>query len=161
MDRQTGVSYSSKTCMKKIAFCLLTCWALINARASEGDWLTDLSKAQSIAKEQKKMVLMDFNGSDWCPPCKALRKNVLSSQEFTDFAKKNLVLVDVDFPRHKQLPEEQKKANDALSQKFNIEGFPTVIVLSSEGKQLSKKVGYDGQNAKDFIAELEKLKSRS
>lgn len=107
------------------------------------------------------MVLMDFNGSDWCPPCKALRKNVLSSQEFTDFAKKNLVLVDVDFPRHKQLPEEQKKANDALSQKFNIEGFPTVIVLSSEGKQLSKKVGYDGQNAKDFIAELEKLKSRS
>src|ERR1051326_7372494 len=147
--------------MKRIVISLLACWVVWQVSAAEEGWLTDLSQAKAQAKADHKMVLMDFNGSDWCPPCKALRKNVLSSQEFTDFAKKNLVLVDVDFPRHKQLPEEQKKANDALSQKFNIEGFPTVIVLSSEGKQLSKKVGYDGQNAKDFIAELEKLKSRS
>jgi protein disulfide-isomerase len=147
--------------MKKIAICLLACWAVIQVTAAEGEWLTDLSKAQTIAKEQKKMVLMDFNGSDWCPPCKALRKNVLSSPEFTEYAKKNLVLVDVDFPRHKELPEELKKTNDALSQKYKIEGFPTVIVLSSDGKELTKKVGYDGQNAKDFIAELDKLKSQS
>jgi thioredoxin-related protein len=146
--------------MKKIALCLLGCWAVFQATAAEEDWLTDLSKAKSIAKEQKKMVLMDFNGSDWCPPCKALRKNVLSAPEFIEYAKKNLVLVDLDFPRHKQQPEELKKANEALSQKYNIEGFPTVIVLSSDGKELTKKVGYDGQNAKDFIAELEKLKSR-
>jgi thioredoxin-related protein len=147
--------------MKKIAFCLVACWALLQASAAEEDWLTDLSKAQSIAKEQKKMVLMDFNGSDWCPPCKALRKNVLSSPEFMEYAKKNLVLVDVDFPRHKQLSAEQQKANERLSVKYSIEGFPTIVVLSSDGKELTKKVGYDGQNTKEFIAQLEKLKSQS
>jgi protein disulfide-isomerase len=146
--------------MKKIALCVLACWLVGQVGAEEGNWLTDLSKAQAKAKEEKKLVLMDFNGSDWCPPCKALRKTVLDSQAFLDFAKNNLVLVDVDFPHHKQLTEELKKANEALSQKFSIEGFPTVIVLSSDGKELKKMVGYDGQNAKDFVAELEKLKSK-
>jgi thioredoxin-related protein len=69
--------------------------------------------------------------------------------------------VDVDFPRHKEQTEELKKANKALSEKYSIEGYPTVIVLSSEGKELKKQVGYDGQTSKDFIAELEKLKSQT
>jgi len=143
--------------MKKITLCLLACWAVWQVSAAEG-WLTDLAKAQAKAKSEKKMVLMDFNGSDWCPPCKALRKNVLSSPEFIQYSKQNLVLVDVDFPRHKTLTEELKKANEKLSEQYKIEGFPTVIVLSSDGKELTKKVGYDGESAKDFIAELEKLK---
>src|SRR5438105_7436436 len=137
--------------MKKIGIGLLTCCALLQADAQESQWLTDLSKAQAQAKRENKMVLMDFNGSDWCPPCKALRKNVLNSQTFQDFAKANLVLVDVDFPHGKQQTEELKKANEALSQKFNIDGFPTVIVLSSDGKELKRMVGYDGQNAKEFV----------
>jgi protein disulfide-isomerase len=145
--------------MKKVAVSLLLGWVVWQVVAGEGSWLTDLSKAQAKAETEKKLVLMDFNGSDWCPPCKALRKNVLDSQTFLDFAKDNLVLVDVDFPHHKQQTEEQKKANQALSDKFNIEGFPTVIVLDASGKQLKKMVGYeDSQTAKDFVAELKKLK---
>jgi thioredoxin-related protein len=144
--------------MKRIALSLLACWAVWQVNAAEEGWLTDLSKAKAQAKADHKMVLMDFNGSDWCPPCKALRKNVLSSSEFMDYAKKNLVLVDVDFPRHKELPKSQKEANDALAQRFGVEGFPTVVVLNSDGKEIKKSVGYDGQNAKDFIAELQKLR---
>jgi len=140
---------------------LLACWAVGQVHAEEGPWLTDFSKAQAQAKAEKKMIFMDFNGSDWCPPCKALRKNVLNSQAFLDFAKNNLVLVDVDFPHKKQQTEEQKKANEELSTKFNIEGFPTVVVLSSEGKEIKKAVGYDGQSAKEFVAELAKLKKQT
>jgi len=148
--------------MKKIAACLLACWTVLQVGAGEeGAWVTDFSKAQVQAKAEKKMVLMDFNGSDWCPPCKALRKNVLNTQTFMDFAKDNLILVDVDFPHAKVQTEELKKANQALSSKFKIEGYPTVIVLSSDGKELKKVVGYDGQGAKDFVAELQKLKSSS
>lgn len=143
--------------MKRIALSLLLCWAAWQVNAAEEGWLTDLSKAQDQAKTDHKMVLMDFNGSDWCPPCKALRKTVLSSPEFMDYAKKNLVLVDVDFPHHKELPKSQQQANESLAQKFGVEGFPTVIVLNSEGKELKKSVGYDGQSAKDFVAELAKL----
>jgi len=146
--------------MKKIALGLMVCWSVWQVHAAEDLWLTDLAKAQAKAKAENKMVLMDFNGSDWCPPCKALRKNVLSTKEFEDYAKKNLVLVDVDFPRGKELPADQKKANEALSEKYGIEGLPTVIVLSGDGKQLKKKVGYSGQETKDFIAELEKLKKQ-
>src|SRR5690242_18904613 len=128
--------------MKRIVFCSLMFWGVLHAIGEE-NWLTDLSNAQSIAKDQKKWVLMNFNGSDWCPPCKALRKNVLSSPEFIDYAKTNLVLVDVDFPTHKTQPEELKKANEALSKKYNVEGYPTIVILNSDGKELTKKEGYD------------------
>jgi thioredoxin-related protein len=143
--------------MKKIALSLLACWAVWQVNAAEESWLTDLSKAQTQARADHKMVLMDFNGSDWCAPCKALRKNVLSSPEFMEYAKKNLVLVDVDFPKHKALPAGQQQANDALAQKYGVDGFPTIVVLNSDGKEIKKSAGYDGQNAKEFIAELQKL----
>jgi thioredoxin-related protein len=71
------------------------------------------------------------------------------------------VLVEVDFPKDKPQTEELKAANDALAKKFDIEGYPTVIVLDGEGKQLSKKVGYSGEKPKNFIADLEKLKNKT
>jgi len=140
--------------------CLVACWGIWQVRADEGDWLTDFAKAQAKATAEKKMVLLDFNGSDWCPPCKALRKNVLNSPTFVEYAKNNLVLVDVDFPHNKSQTEETKKANQALSDKYSIEGLPTVIILDKDGKELKKMVGYDGQNAADFVADLKKLKSK-
>lgn len=144
--------------MKKLAIGLLACLALLQVRAAEGDWMTDLGKAQAKAKAENKMVFMDFTGSDWCPPCKALHSNVLTSKEFTDYAKDNLVLVVVDFPREKKQSAELKAANQALSKRFNIEGYPTVIVLGPDGKQLKKDIGYSGQPASSFVADLKKLK---
>lgn len=143
--------------MKKIALGLLACWAAWQVNAAEENWLTDLAKAQAQAKTEHKMVLMDFNGSDWCPPCMALRKKVLSSPEFIEYAKKNLVLVDVDFPKHKEIDKSQKQANEALAQKYGVEAFPTVIVLDSNGKKLKKDEGYGGESAKEFIANLKKV----
>ena len=146
--------------MKTIVCCMLMAVSALWVRAAEGDWTTDLVHAQARAKAEKKMVLMDFTGSDWCPPCKALHKNVLSAKEFLDFAKDHLVLVQLDFPRGKKQSAELKKANRALSEKYEIEGFPTVIVLDADGKVLKKEVGYSGGNAKDYVAGLEKLKKK-
>jgi thioredoxin-related protein len=143
--------------MKKIALSLIAGFSLLGASAAELEWLTDLTQAKSLAKAGNKLVLMDFTGSDWCPPCKQLKKNVFSSEEFATFAKASLVLVEVDFPRAKKQSAELKKANQALSEKFAIEAYPTVIVLSPEGKQLSKDTGYGGTSAKDFVAKLEKF----
>lgn len=138
---------------------LLLGLAATQGLAAEGEWLTDLAKAQAKAKAEKKMVLVDFTGSDWCPPCKALYKNVLTSKEFSAFAKDNLVLVEIDFPHNKKQSDEQKKANRELKKKYDVEGYPTVIVFDSEGKELSKKVGYDDETAKEYVAELKKLKA--
>src|SRR6267378_3641398 len=117
------------TCMKKLMFCLLACWLTFQLKAAEDLWMTNLPKAQAKAKAEKKLVFMDFTGSDWCLPCMELKKNELSSPEFEKFAKDNLVLVEVDFPNSKPQTEELKKANEALSDKFKVEGFPTLIVL--------------------------------
>src|SRR5436190_18599790 len=126
--------------MKKIFFGLLAGWLAFNVAAAESEWLTDLSKASAHAKESKKLVLLDFTGSDWCPPCKALHKNVLTSKEFQDFAKEKLVLVELDFPRQKTQSPELKKANRELQGKFAVDGYPTIIVLDPEGKELSREV---------------------
>jgi thioredoxin-related protein len=144
--------------MKKTAIAVLSTLLLLQVSAAEGEWLTDFEKAKEKAKTENKMVLMDFTGSDWCPPCKALHKNVLSSAEFVEYAKKNLVLVEVDFPRSKEQSAELKKANKALAKKFSVEAYPTIVVLDSSGKELSKKAGYGGEKAKDFIAKIEALK---
>ena len=51
--------------MKKTLFGLVAGMVLLQASAAESQWLTDLAKAQAAAKEAKKMVLLDFTGSDW------------------------------------------------------------------------------------------------
>jgi len=135
------------------------CWALAQAGAAEAEWLTDLSKAQAKAKAENKMVLIDFTGSDWCAPCKALHKNVLTASEFTAYAKDNLVLVEVDFPRSKEQSKELKESNEALSSKFNVQGYPTIIVLNADGKQLKSEIGYSDTTAKQFVEMLKKLKT--
>ena len=146
--------------MKKIALTFIACWAALQLNAAEPQWLTDFPAAQAKAKTEKKLLLMDFTGSDWCPPCKALKRDIFSSPEFEAFAKTNLVLVEVDFPRRKELEKSQAEANDKLQSKFNIEGFPTVIVFDANGKQLSRETGYGGANAKDYVAKLQKLKGK-
>jgi len=145
--------------MKSMALGLLVGFLAAQAVAADGTWLTDLPKAQEKAQAEKKMVLVDFTGSDWCPPCKALHKNVLSSPEFLSYAKDNLVLVEIDFPRTKPQGDELKKANKELARKHEIKGYPTVIVFDSNGKELLKDVGYDGKGkAADFVAKLKGLK---
>ena len=146
--------------MKKFAFCLLAVLALLGVNAAASEWLTDLPKAQARAKEEKRMVLLDFTGSDWCGWCIKLHNEVFSKPEFAEYARKNLVLVEVDFPKKKKLSAEQKRANDALQQKYRIEGYPTIIVLNGEGKKIGE-LGYMPGGPKAFLAELEKVKGKA
>src|SRR5213593_3012649 len=106
--------------MKKIAIGLFACLALLQVGAEELNWLTDLPKAQAQAKKENKLVMLDFTGSDWCGWCIKLNKEVFSKSEFAEYAKKNLVLVEVDFPRRKAQSADQKKANEALQGKYNV-----------------------------------------
>src|SRR5258708_13882673 len=127
--------------MKKILVGLCASLALMSVGAGELQWLTDVPKAVQEAKAGNKLVLLDFTGSDWCGWCIRLNKEVFSQPEFVDYAKKNLVPVEVDFPRSKEQSAELKKANRALQQKYNIQGYPTIIVLNGEGKQVGE-LGY-------------------
>ena len=135
-------------------------WAVSQVVASEREWLTDVPKALDRAKAEKKVVLLDFTGSDWCGWCKRFDKEVFSTTEFKEFATKNLVLVEVDFPHQKKLGPELKKANDGLKNKYNVDGFPTFVVLNGEGREIGRHVGYLEGGPKAFIAKLETFKKK-
>ena len=98
-------------------------------------WSTDLEKAFEQAKKEKKPLLVEFTGSDWCPPCIAMRKNVFSKKEVLDAAGKKFILVELDFPKG---DKELKEKNDPYAEKYNIEGFPTVILFDSAGKEFDR-----------------------
>ena len=83
--------------------------------------------AQQEAKANNKLLLLDFTGSDWCGWCIKLNKEVFSKPEFKDYANKNLVLMEVDFPRGKSQGSDIKKQNEGLAQQYQIEGFPTAL----------------------------------
>lgn len=144
--------------MKKL-LCAMAAMALISVQAADLDWSTDLPKAQAKAKAENKLVLLDFTGSDWCGWCIKLKKEVFSTSEFAEYAKENLVLVEVDFPRKKQLPAEVKSANAQLQKKYEIQGYPTIIVLNGKGEKVGQ-LGYMRGGPEPFIAALNKLKAK-
>lgn len=129
----------------------------LSARA-DSDWLTDYKKAQQQAKTNNKLLLIDFTGSDWCGYCVQLDRQILSKPEFKDYARKNLVLMEVDFPRRKAQSVDTRKQNEKLAQQYQIEGFPTIVVLDGEGKSVWRYDGYFPGGPAAFIAELEKLR---
>lgn len=143
---------------------LLTTLALaafaLQLHASGDAWTTDLPAAKATAKQQNKLVLMDFTGSDWCPPCKKLTAEVLSQKEFLDYAAKHFVLVELDFPSKKAQSAELKAANNKLKEQFAIKGFPTLVVITPDGKELWRKVGYGSGGPKSIMAELDKARAK-
>ena len=121
-------------------------------------WSEDYTKSLAKAKAEKKLVLVDFTGSDWCEWCIKLDKEVFSTPEFKTYAKDKLVLVEADFPMGKPQNDKIKEQNEKLQEKFSVEGFPTVVVLDSKGKKVGQ-LGYMEGGPKAFIAALEKLKN--
>ncbi len=121
------------------------------ASVPEG-WSTDLDKALEKAKAEKKSVLVEFTGSDWCPPCIAMRKNVFSKKEFVDAASKNFILVELDFPKG---DEKLSEKNQPLADKYKIEGFPTVILLDSEAKEFTRFFASEHPTVEAFLKHLD------
>ncbi len=122
-------------------------------------WLTDFDAAKAQARSEKKMLLINFTGSDWCPPCIQLEKELFSKPEFAQYAAKSLVLLEVDFPRRKELSSEQRAANNKLAGEYGIEGFPTIIVLNSDSKPLGKFGYVPGLGPTKVIEALEEARA--
>jgi len=140
-----------KTFLSLLTFLALTSMA---SAAKEG-WLDDYEKAKVQAKAENKKILLDFTGSDWCGWCIKLDKEVFSQQAWKDYAAKHLVLVEVDFPRGTPLPEATKKQNDALAKKFQIRGYPTIVITSASGTKKGE-LGYVEGGPEAFIKALKK-----
>lgn len=104
-------------------------------------WLTNYHEALRRAKVARKPVLAYFTGSDWCLWCSRLQSEVFETGDFKTWAAQDVILLEVDFPRHKALTPAHKKINDSLQDKYVIRGFPTVLFLDAEGAVLGRS-GY-------------------
>lgn len=125
---------------------------------ADTNWQTDYKKAQEEAKSSHKLLLLDFTGSDWCGYCIKLNREILSKPQFKEYANKNLVLMEIDFPRVKAQTVALRKQNQELAEQYQIQGFPTVIVLNGDGRKIWRYDGYFPDGPEAFIAELERLR---
>jgi thiol:disulfide interchange protein len=130
-------------------------WWLSPAGAKDSSaWLDDPKTAFAQAKKEKKLVLLDFTGSTWCPWCKLMQKEVFSTKEFQNYAQQ-FVLLRVDFPD----PQTTPAKGAPLVQKYFKDGdvsLPTILVLSADGKKLGE-TGYKPGGADVFMADVDEI----
>src|SRR5205807_1869450 len=125
---------------------------------AQSAWLTDLKKAQEEAKASHKFLLLNFTGSDWCGFCIQLDRAIFSQPQFRDYAHRNLVLVELDFPRRKKQAIETQEQNAELAERYQVQAFPTLVLLDAGGKMVWRYEGlYQGSLAA-FLADLDKVR---
>lgn len=142
------------------AFLLLLASLVVPASAAYEGWMTDLAAARAKAAAENKRLVVEFTGSTWCPPCKALHAEVLTSPEFAAWSR-DKVLVMLDFPRASERSPEKVAANPELAklmqlkEEFAVTGFPTLFVLDPAGRPLGKQLGYiRGQGPVEYLKKL-------
>ena len=135
------------------------CLSFVSLSAGEEGWLTDLETAKKVAQAEKKDILVDFTGSDWCGWCIRLKKEVFDQPQFAE-ASKYFVLVEIDFPRSKTLAPELKAKNDALAKKYNIQGFPTILLLDAQG-EVYAQTGYQAGGPESYLKHLAQLRRQN
>ena len=150
--------------MKKILTIVFFISALNVFSQKEIKWYSNFDEAAKIAKKTHKPILANFTGSDWCGWCKILKRDVFVTDEFKKWANKNVVLLEVDFPKRKQLSPEMKKQNYALQKAFGVRGYPTVWLFNvGSGKNPKKdltplgKTGYVRGGVNAWIASVDKF----
>ncbi len=126
--------------------------------APAGTWHQSYATAQEISRRTGKPILADFTGSDWCSWCVKLKKNVFDTAEFKNWAKDNVVLLELDYPNRSSQPPEIKQQNQRLKSKYKVSGYPTVLFLDSEGGVYGK-LGYK-DNPTPWIKAAETLLNR-
>jgi len=144
--------------MKKILLTLFLVLGSLTIQAQELTWQTDMNKAVEISKKSKKPIMLFFTGSDWCGWCIRLQKEVLKTPEFAKWAKDNVVLVELDFPRRTPQTAEIQKQNMELQQALGVRGYPTVWFVSAskkDGKINLEQIGSTGYVAGGPSAWLE------
>ena len=142
--------------MKKVGLLIGVCLFAITGWAAEG-WLTHMDLAAKKASKEGKHLLLDFSGSDWCGWCIRLDKEVFQKENWKEYASEHLIQVLVDFPQDKSKQSKALQAqNEALAKQYKVKGFPTVIILSPEGR-LVGRTGYQRGGATAYIKHIKSL----
>lgn len=123
------------------------------------NWTTDFDAAVEAAyeSETEKFVFVFFTGSDWCIPCKRLKREVLDHETFWKYADEKLILVKIDFPEFKKnkLPKWQEKYNEGLADDYNTDRVFPFIAIVNEHEELVGTVMYNNETPLEFVKKIE------
>ena len=136
--------------MKKFIFTAILVVSAITSQAQDVIWHTDVAKATQISQKQSKPLMLFFTGSDWCGWCKRLQAEVFMTDAFKEWAISNVILVELDFPRTFQLPQDVMVQNSNLAQMFGIRGYPTVWFVNSVIKE--NQISFDRLGSTGYVA---------
>ena len=136
--------------MKLLQSLFLVAFTLSSVSAQAVSWLTDFEAAKTQAAREGKTIMINFTGSDWAEWCIKLKQEVFSKPEFESFATRNLVLVEIDFPKRKPQPANVQKANAALADKYQVGRYPTLLFVNAQGKEVYRG-GYEPGGANVFV----------
>jgi len=146
--------------MRPIIYALVAVLTVVGSSRGEDNgekgWVQDFEKAMARAAKEEKLIIADFTGSDWCGWCIKLDKEVFSQDTFKDFARDNVVLFKADFPMRKEQPKDIARQNKKLAETYRVQGFPTILLLNAEGKQL-ERTGYRPGGAEKYVEHLKAL----
>lgn len=138
--------------MKKIILLTFLMLSSVSLQAQEElTWHTDLTKATDISIKENKPLFLFFTGSDWCGWCIRLQNEVFKTPEFIAWAKKNVVLVELDFPKRKEQADAIKMQNAQLQQQLQVRGYPTVWFVSA-AKTADAKVNLNALGSTGYVA---------
>lgn len=137
--------------IKLFSIILLSAITLTSLAFAGDGWMTNYEAAKAKAKSENKPMLIDFTGSSWCPPCIRLEAEVFSQEIFKEYAKDALVLLELDFPRDwRNSKDEAVTRNVELFNKYQIQGFPTLVLLTPKG-ELVGYAGYAKVGAESYV----------
>jgi protein disulfide-isomerase len=126
-------------------------------KAENPGWLVNLDEAYALSKKTGKPILANFTGSDWCGWCKRLVASVFSKPEFQSWAEKNVVLVELDFPRRKTLPPHIQQQNANLQQAFQVSGYPTIWVFNLSKDDAKNQYSIEALGKTGYTATVEEF----
>lgn len=141
-----------------VVFTFLSCSAEQNDKVDteQLEWLVKMEDALSLAQEKSLPVLVNFTGSDWCGWCIKLQSEVFSQPEFITYARQNLILLKLDFPRNIPQTEETKIYNRLLLEQYGIQGFPTILLVNEKGNEFAR-TGYQPGGASKYVEHIKQL----
>jgi thiol-disulfide isomerase/thioredoxin len=137
----------------------LTCSILLAGglvAAADEVWTEDAAAATAEAKRQEKDLLLLFTGSDWCPPCQALERDVLATEAFQDHIGELFILVKFDFPQSIEQSDELVEQNRTWAERYGVESYPTILLVDSQLRPYAVTGSREG-NAEEYVAHLSEL----
>lgn len=119
-------------------------------------WMSNYDEAARAAKDQNKPLVLFFTGSDWCVWCKKLESEALETKDFEQAAASQFVFVKIDFPQKGSQPAAQATQNKDLQKRFDVRGFPTIVILTPQGQKIGV-TGYRPGGGKSYASHLMKM----